>query len=121
MSCGEILAHLANLIDWTYRLAAGQERRPKPDATDWDRDFDRFYTMLQEFDDYLASGQPLQVPAEKLVQGPIADSLTHVGQLAMLRRVAGAPVPPTNYFKAEIRAGCIAEAKAAAKQGKVDS
>jgi len=47
-----------------------------------------FSPALKKFDDYLASEKPLQAPAEKLFQGPIADALTHVGQIAMLRRMA---------------------------------
>jgi len=72
---------------------------------------------LEAFDAYLASGQPLQVPAEKLFQGPIADALTHVGQLTMLRRLAGAPIRGENYFKADIEAGRVgAEQKAPARE-----
>jgi hypothetical protein len=58
-------------------------------------------------DGYLASDQPLQAPADKLFQGPIADAFTHVGQLTMLRRLAGAPVRGENYFKADIATGRV--------------
>jgi hypothetical protein len=72
---------------------------------------------LEAFEAYLASDQPLHVPAEKLFQGPIADALTHVGQLTMLRRLAGAPIRGENYFKADIAAGRVgAEQKAAARE-----
>ena len=55
----------------------------------------------------LAAGEPLGFPAERLFQGPIADALTHVGQLNFLRRLAGAPIRGENYFKAEIQAGRV--------------
>ncbi len=51
--------------------------------------------------------QPLHEPAEKLFQGPIADAFTHVGQIAMLRRMAGAPVRGENYYQARIVAGRV--------------
>ena len=73
----------------------------------WDQEADRFFAALKSFDDYLASTEPLQVPAEKLFQGPVADALTHVGQIAMLRRMAGGPVKGENYFVAEIVSGSV--------------
>jgi hypothetical protein len=67
----------------------------------------RFFAALKEFDSYLASQAPLGFPSEKLFQGPVADALTHVGQIAILRRLAGAPVRGENYFKADITAGRV--------------
>ena len=67
--------------------------------------------MLKSFDDYLASAEPLQ--AEKLFQGTIADALTHLGQLAMLRRMAGGPVKGENYFVADVAAGRVGRGQTA--------
>ena len=76
-----------------------------------------FYAALELFDAYLASAEPLHESAEKLFQGPIADALTHVGQIAMLRRLAGAPIRGENYFKADIAAGRVgAEEQGAARE-----
>ena len=68
---------------------------------------ERFFATLRVFDEFLASGAPLAAGAEGLFQGPVADALTHVGQIAMLRRMAGAPVKGENYFRAEIVAGRV--------------
>ena len=68
---------------------------------------ERFHAALTAFDSYLASDKPLQAPIEKLVQGPVADALTHVGQIALLRRLAGSPVKAENYFAADISAGRV--------------
>jgi hypothetical protein len=73
----------------------------------WEQECGRFFAALKKFDDYLASEKPLGVSAEKLFQGPIADALTHVGQIAMLRRMAGVPIPGENYFAAEITMGRV--------------
>ena len=73
----------------------------------WENERERFFTALKKFDDYLGSQKPLQVSAEKLFQGPIADGLTHIGQIAMLRRMAGVPIKGENYFVAEITAGRV--------------
>ena len=53
---------------------------------------------------------------EKLFQGPIADALTHVGQLAMMRRAAGAPVKGENYFVADITVGRVGQEQTAPKR-----
>jgi hypothetical protein len=74
----------------------------------WDDEVARFFAELAKFDAVLAEGLPLACPAERLLQGPIADALTHVGQLALLRRLAGSPMPGENYYKADIVPGRIA-------------
>ena len=68
---------------------------------------ERFFAALKKFDDYLASGEALQATPEKLLQGPVADVLTHVGQIAMLRRLAGVPVKGESYYAAEIQTGRV--------------
>ena len=106
-SASEILAHIGDLLDWALCLAQGKHTWKNSAPQSWDRDVERFHSALQKLDDYLATDEPLGFPPEKLFQGPIADALTHVGQIAMLRRVAGAPMRAENYFKAEILAGSV--------------
>ena len=103
----EVLAHIGDLLDWALALAQGRsEWHPKPPQA-WDEDVRRFHEGLAAFDAYLASSAPLLSPAEGLFQGPVADAINHVGQLNMLRRMAGSPVKGENYFKAEIVAGQV--------------
>lgn len=101
----QILAHIGDLLDWALSLAKGMhvwhDSAPQP----WEKEVARFFRSLQELDAYLASDAQIKSPPEKLFQGPIADALTHVGQLALLRRLAGSPVRGENYFKADIVAG----------------
>jgi hypothetical protein len=103
----KILAHLGDLFDWALHLAQGQPTWSDSVPLEWDREVARFHATLQRFDDFLASDWPIRAPIEKLFQGPVADALTHVGQLAMLRRLAGAPMKSENYFKAEIAIGRV--------------
>ena len=106
-SAGEILAHIGDLMDWALSMAMGQEAwNPVPPGP-WEVDVERFVNGLSAFDLYLRGDDPLGAPAEKLFQGPIADALTHVGQIATLRRLAGAPVRGENYAVAEIAAGRV--------------
>ena len=112
----KVLAHIGDLMDWAVSMADGSRKWQDSSPLPWDKECERFHTSLQKFDDYLASGKPLQAPSEKLFQGPIADALTHVGQLAMLRRMAGIPIKGENYFVAEIRAGRVGDDQAAPRK-----
>jgi hypothetical protein len=103
----EILAHMGDLFDWACALAGGQHTWSNQPPGSWDDEVARFFAGLELFDAALAAEAPLGFSAEKLFQGPVADALTHVGQIAMLRRLAGAPVKGENYFKAEIQAGRV--------------
>jgi hypothetical protein len=113
---GEILAHIGDLLDWAVALADGKHVWHDSQPLPWEQEAERFHRVLDAFDMRLASGQPLGFSAEKLFQGPIADALTHVGQIAMLRRLAGAPIRGENYFRAAIEAGRVGQAQAAAVQ-----
>lgn len=104
---GEILAHIGDLLDWALSLARGKESWHNSTPLLWQDEVARFFAGLEAFDSYLASNEPLGAPTEKLFQGPVADALTHVGQIAMLRRMAGAPVRGENYFGAVIETGRV--------------
>lgn len=103
----DILAHMGDLFDWAYHMAQGKQVWTPSKPLPWDREVERFFTALKRFDDLLASDVPLGYPVEQLFQGPVADALTHTGQLGMLRRLAGAPVRGENYARAGIVAGKI--------------
>ena len=103
----EIVAHLGDLIEWALSMASGKETWRDSKSQSWTEAVDRFFASLSAFDNYLASESPLHAAEEQLFQGPIADSLTHVGQLAMLRRMEGKPIRGENYFKADIEKGRV--------------
>jgi hypothetical protein len=104
---GEILAHIGDLLDWGAALADGKHVWHGSKPRDWEREVARFFSGLKKLDRRLASKKPLGFSPEKLFQGPIADALTHIGQIALLRRMAGSPVRGENYFLAEIAAGRV--------------
>lgn len=103
----QVLAHMGDLYDWALSISQGQQSWKDSTPLPWPAELDRFFAALKKFDDYLASAEPLHTSAEGLMQAPIADSLHHIGQIAMLRRLAGSPVKGENYFKAEIAAGHV--------------
>jgi hypothetical protein len=112
----QILTHLGDLLDWALSLAQGKQVWHDSPSAAWHDGVDRFFQSLARFDAYLASDASLSCPAAQLFQGPVADALTHVGQLAMLRRLAGSPLRGENYFKAEIVAGRVGPDQAAARR-----
>jgi hypothetical protein len=101
----KILAHMGDLFDWALSAVQGSERWHNSTPLPWPDEKARFFSTLQAFDDYLASDAPLHASPEALFQGPIADALTHVGQLAMQRRLSGSPTRGENFYVATIAAG----------------
>lgn len=112
----QILAHIGDLLDWALSIAQGQQRWQDSKPLPWKQEVERFFTALRKLDDFLASDEPLQASAEKMFQGPIADVLTHVGQIAILRRMAGAPLKGENYYAAEIEIGRVGAEQAKPKR-----
>jgi len=105
----QILAHIGDLFDWACVIARGEKTWKESPPQSWDQEAARFFDALSRFDAILASDKPLECDPQRLFQGPIADALTHVGQLALLRRLAEAPIRGENYFVAEIVAGRVGE------------
>jgi hypothetical protein len=103
----QILAHIGDLFDWALGMAKGKQDWHGSEPLAWPDEVQRFFESLKAFDDYLAGSEPLQASPQKLMQGPLADALNHVGQLAMLRRISGVPIRGENYYKAEIAAGRV--------------
>ncbi len=101
----QILAHMGDLFDWALNLCQGKWDYKQSAPLAWRKEVDRFHASLEALDAYLASDGPLAIDTRKLFQGPIADALTHIGQIAMLRRLADAPVRGESYPQADIVVG----------------
>ena len=103
----EVVAHMGDLMDWALSMAGGEGRWNTSEPKPWEQECARFFAALKAFDDALASEAPLRYPLTRLFQGPVADALTHTGQLAMLRRLHGAPMKGESYNRADIVIGRI--------------
>jgi hypothetical protein len=108
----EVLAHMGDLFEWALTMADGKAVWNDAVPLPWEREIARFFAALERFDARLSTGLPLAHPATKIFQGPVADALTHTGQLAMLRRMSGAKMKGENYFVADIAAGRVGAAQA---------
>ena len=111
----EILAHIGDLLEVSAARLRGpaQWKTATPDS--WERQAARFHAALASIDEALASDAPIEVSLLKWYQGPFADSLTHVGQLTMLRRLSGSPMKGEAYFYADIQAGRVGPDQAPAE------
>lgn len=106
---GEILAHIGDLLEGSLYLLKGEMVYLNSSHLPWGEEVSRFFSAAKQLDAYLGSGAPLACPVEKLIQGPVGDALTHVGQIVMLRRAAGSPVRAESYFTVEIIPGMVRE------------
>ncbi|MDX6559500.1 MAG: hypothetical protein QOF72_2549, partial [Blastocatellia bacterium] len=106
---GEILAHIGDLLEGSLYLVKGEFVYVTSIPLPWGEEVSRFFSAANALDSYLASDAPMGCPVEKLIQGPIGDALTHVGQIVLLRRVAGKPVRIESYFTVEIVVGDVTE------------
>lgn len=112
----QILAHIGDLLDWALALARGEEAWAESSPRAWPDEVSRFYDGLARLEAQLEAHELVKVSVEQLLQGPIADALTHVGQLTLLRRLAGAPVRGENYLKADIAAGRVGPEQSPARR-----
>lgn len=112
----QILAHIGDLLDWALSIAKGSETWLNSEPLAWNEEVKRFHAALESFDNYLSSPAELSGTCERLFQGAIADALTHVGQLTMLRRMAGAPIKGENYSRAKIEPGRVGAEQEAPKR-----
>jgi hypothetical protein len=103
----QILSHMGDLFDWALSIVQGHQRWHNATPLPWPEEQMRFFAALKAFDDFLASDQHLHAPVDRLFQGPVADALTHTGQLAMLRRLAGSPIRGENFYVAPIAVGQV--------------
>jgi hypothetical protein len=108
-----ILAHMGDLFDWALSMVQGKPAWHISEPLAWAEEQQRFFAALGAFDAFLAANSEFSAPVERLFQGPIADALAHAGQLAMLRRLAGAPIRGENYYVAAIAVGQVDAAQPA--------
>jgi hypothetical protein len=102
-----IVAHMGDLMAWGVTIADGDIKWNAGGSDDWDREVARFFEGLAALDRALSAESPFKGSVDKLIQGPLADALTHVGQLALLRGMAGFPIKPESYARADIVIGRV--------------
>ena len=101
----QLVQHITSVLGYARTFFVGGSYWPEPLPTLSD-EVDRMHQMIKDLAGNIESGAPFlnELTEQRLLQGPLADAMTHVGQLAMLRRIAGEPVPPENFIVADIDA-----------------
>ena len=103
---------MGDLMAWGVSLARGESVWKAAGSDDWNVEVARFFDGLSALDRELAADAAFTGSIEKLIQAPLADALTHVGQLAMLRGMTGAAIRPESYARAEIVSGRVGREQA---------
>ena len=100
----ELVRHMASVLGYARTFFVGGRYWPEP-LESFAEEVERFHEMIGLLAQHLRNGDAFLegMTEERLLQGPFSDAMTHAGQLALLRRLAGAPVPPENFIVAEIR------------------
>lgn len=99
-----ILHHIAGVLTYAHSFFEHYDTTHL-ELKPWDLEVNEFYNVLSKLDKSFQEKRPHQITEEQLLQGPLSDSMAHVGQLLMLRRMADSPVPSENFIYADIRKG----------------
>jgi hypothetical protein len=98
----ELLWHMSGLIGYARTMLHGGEFEP-PRLPTLAGEIQRFHDLLRDLrDDFANPALTARIRDEQFLQGPLADAMTHAGQLALLRRLYGAPVASENFIFATI-------------------
>jgi hypothetical protein len=101
----ELVRHMTSVLGYARTYFIGGQYRPDELPT-LAEEIERFHKMLQKLGRHLEAGDEFlsDITEERMLQGPFADAMTHAGQLAMLRRMYGDPIPPENFIVANVSA-----------------
>jgi len=98
----ELVHHMTGVLGYARTFVIGGKYRPEKQP-DFEAEIQQFHDMLESLSDHLKSGDPMRdTTEERMLQGPLADAMSHAGQLAMLRRLHGSPIPPESFIVADI-------------------
>ncbi len=105
----ELVCHITNVLGYGRTFFVGGAF-PSRVPTNWTEDLNALHEMLEDLGRHLVTGASLRATTEeRLLQGPLSDAMTHVGQLAMLRRLAGSPVRPEDFIMAAVSANNLGQ------------
>ena len=102
----EIINHIFDIINKT-KVFIKDDRFDKslPIQLDFKSEIDRFHNTLQELD-FLLSETELEIDySKKLIQGPLSDVLSHIGQIALMSGLDGNKIKGENFSSAKIITG----------------
>lgn len=107
----ELVWHMTGVIGYARTFLRGGEFAPPRLPTLAD-EIHRFHETLEALSEDLADPSlTASLTDAQFLQGPLSDAMTHAGQLALLRRLAGSPVPSENFIHAQVSAENLSAAQ----------
>lgn len=104
----EIIHHIYHVLWWT-RVFVQEERfiNEKPEKLSFALEIKRVNSELAVLDKVFSETALGMDFSKRLLQGPLSDVLTHIGQLSMLSRLNGHPIKGEDFSSAEISTGVL--------------
>ena len=99
----ELVGHIDSVLGYARTFFVGGVYRPAP-LPSLEDEVSRLHETLDQLSACLACDPFDSISDEQLLQGPLSDAMTHAGQIALLRRLYGSPVPPENFVFAVVSA-----------------
>ena len=115
----QLLRHMSDVLGYARTMFQGGNWRART-LPAFEDEVARFHEQLDLLAHEIQMAEFGRVRPDRLLQGPLADVMTHVGQLAMLRRLSGSPIPPENFIVAQIDAGNVGADQPAATSEEAD-
>jgi len=103
----KIVNHITVVIRFAQQLIDKTIKPTAPKTKNISEAAEIFHNALQLLDEMLLERDIEEKVLCQIIQGPLADALTHIGQLSTLRRLSGAPVYSENYMLADIQSGRV--------------
>jgi len=102
----QLVRHMSDVLGYAAALLRGERWRASL-LPAFEEEVARFHHVLEDLNTAIATAGFADLTPARLLQGPLADAMSHAGQLALLRRLSGSPIPPENFIQADVRAGHV--------------
>jgi hypothetical protein len=103
----QIIHHMNDCVSMTNDMLSG--RKPERlEVMSFMETVETFHEKMSALDKTLADVElPDDEKCLRILQGPLCDAMTHVGQLMMIRRLMGASIPGATYYRSDIKNGQV--------------
>ena len=102
-STNEIINHMYFVLSsTTIFILEERTQKESPEKLNLNLEIDRFNAELKSLDKVLSENELSMNYSKRLLQGPLSDILTHIGQISMMSRLNNNPIEWEDFSSAEI-------------------